>query len=139
MIHRLARGPSPKDGQPRRAFVMATFGTALLAVLAVSTIDWASTLTPQKPGQPYALLVGTVFYEESGFLVRGAQIAVRQKDSKKHWETITNDEGSFSIRVPAGKAVYAIEARVSGREPDRKEVEVSGDERVDIVLHLKGK
>lgn len=115
-------------------------GILLLASLLLAA---SFTNAVEPPGQrrfePYALLVGTVFYEENGFLVRGANIEVRQKDGKKHWQANTNDEGSFSIRVPAGKAVYVVQAQISGREPDRREVEVKNDERVDIVLHLKGK
>jgi hypothetical protein len=93
----------------------------------------------QKHFHSYALVYGTVFYEESGFLVRGARVEVRLKDSKKRWESKTNDEGSFAIQVPPGKAVYVVEAQIPGRDPDRKEVAVENDERVDVVLHLKGK
>ena len=112
---------------------------ALLACLVMAAATVTSAEAGQKRQQPYALLVGTVFYEENGFLVRGARVEVRQKDGKKHWESRTNDAGEFSIRVPAGQAVYVIQAEVPGREPARKEVQVENDERVDIVLHLKGK
>jgi hypothetical protein len=109
----------------------------LLACLLLSAV--LAPIAAQKRLQPYALLYGTVFYEENGFLVRGARVEVRVKDGKKRWESKTNDEGSFAIQVPAGKAVYIVEAQLSGREPDRKEVAVENDERVDVVLHLKGK
>jgi hypothetical protein len=113
------------------------------AALLMGLLLAAATLGVAEPGQkrfqPYALLAGTVFYEENGFLVRGARVEVRQKDGKKHWQANTNDAGEFAIQVPAGKAVYVVQAEISGRQPDRKEVEVENDERVDIVLHLKGK
>jgi hypothetical protein len=98
-----------------------------------------SAAAAQKPGQPYALIVGTVFFEDSGRLVRGASVEVKQKEGRKHWGSSTNMEGEFSLRLPAGKGVYIVEARAEGRAPDRKEVEITGDERVDIVLHLKAK
>jgi len=125
--------------------LLVPLGCLLLAAIvsAAPSKRSAPPDSPAEPGQkrfePYALLVGTVFYEESGFLVRGAHIDVRQKEGKKHWDSKTNEEGSFSIRVPAGRGVYVVQAQISGREPDRKEVQVENDERVDIVLHLKGK
>jgi hypothetical protein len=112
--------------------------TALL--LAAATAQAGTLGAPgQKRLQPYALLVGTVFYEETGFLVRGARVQVRLKDTKKHWEANTNDAGEFAIQLPVGKAVYLVQAEIAGHQPDSKEVEVEKDERVDIVLHLKGK
>ena len=94
---------------------------------------------PSKKQQPYCLLFGTVF-DETGRLVRGATIEVRAKDSKggkKRWESQTGIQGEFAVHLPAGKAVYTVEARAPGLEPDRQEVEFSVDERVDVVLHLK--
>ena len=38
---------------------------------------------PQKPHQPYALVVGTGFFEDSGRLVRGAKVEVKQKEGRK--------------------------------------------------------
>jgi len=98
-----------------------------------------ATAIAQKPGQPYALVVGTVFFEESGRLVRGAQVEVRQKEGKKHWEAATNMTGEFAVRVPAGKAVYIVEVRFEGRQKATKEVEVADDERVDVVVQMKAK
>ena len=108
-------------------------------ILVLATIFAATTGSAQKPGQPYALVVGTVFFEDSGRLVRGAKVEVKQKDGRKRWEASTNGEGEFSVRLPAGKAVYIVEAQAEGRAPDRKEVEITGDERVEIVLHLKAR
>jgi len=115
--------------------------TSKLKVAAglVSILLAAFAAAGQKPGQPYALIVGTVFFEDSGRLVRGAKVEVKQKEGHKHWESSTNLEGEFSFRLPAGKAVYIVEAQSEGRAPDRKEVEITGDERVDVALHLKAK
>ena len=90
--------------------------------------------------QPYCLLFGTVF-DETGRLIRGARVEVRAKEGpkegKKRWESQTDVQGEFAVHLPAGKAVYTVEAHAPGLEPDRKEVEFSSDERIDVVLHLK--
>jgi hypothetical protein len=111
--------------------------SAILAVILL--VQLSGIAAAQKPGQPYALLVGTVFFEESGRLVRGAQVEVRQKAGKKHWESSTNVTGEFAIRVPAGKATYIIEVKFDGRQKSIKEVEVADDERVDLVVQMKAK
>jgi hypothetical protein len=105
----------------------------LLACLLLAAVPAVG----QKRFQPYALVYVTVFYEENGFLVRGAHVEVRLKDTKKHWDANTNEEGSAAIQVPAGKGVYVVQSQISGRVADRKEVQVENDERVDVVLHLR--
>jgi hypothetical protein len=109
----------------------------LLACLFLATATLAGPARAQKRFQPYALVYVTVFYEENDFLVRNARVDVRLKDTKKHWDAKTNEEGSAAVQVPAGKAVYVVESQVSGRQADRKEVSVENDERVDVVLHLR--
>lgn len=111
----------------------------LFCLLAAALPASEKPAAPQKPHQPYALVVGTVFFEDSGRLVRGAKVEVKQKEGRKRWESSTNMEGEFAVRLPAGKAVYIVEAQFEGRAPDRKEFEVTGDERVDVILHLKAR
>ena len=96
----------------------------------------AAGAAAQKPGQPYALIAGTVFFEENGHLVRGAEVEVKEKDGKKHWRAKTDDAGEFAIRVPAGQAVYNVVVQFPGYQTAQKEVPVTEDERVDVVLHL---
>jgi len=74
-----------------------------LAILSLIVLLSAVGAAAQKPGQPYALVVGTVFFEESGRLVRGAQVEVRQKAGKKHWDAATNTIGEFAVRVPPAR------------------------------------
>ncbi len=88
-----------------------------------------------KP-QPFALLYGTVF-DQDGRLVRGAQVEVRQREGKGRWQARTDEQGEFAVRLPPGKAVYIVEARAQGLNPEQKEVEFSADERLDVVLQLK--
>src|ERR1022692_4890505 len=128
-----------RSSSPWRLLAGLLLAAAMLANAATSRRSSPPDPAAQKHFHSYALVYGTVFYEESGFLVRGARVEVRLKDSKKRWASKTNDEGSFAIQVPPGKAVYVVEAQIPGRDPDRKEVAVENDERVDVVLHLKGK
>ncbi len=112
---------------------------ALAALIPAALGQAPAAYLQKKHSGSYALLYGTVFYSENDFLVRGARISVQLKDTKKRWDAATNEEGSFAIRLPAGKGVYVVEATMPGRQPDRKEVTFEDDERVDVVLHLKGK
>lgn len=92
---------------------------------------------PRKSrAQPFALLYGTVF-DQDGRLVRGAQVEVRQRQGKGRWQARTDEQGEFAVRLPPGKAVYIVEARAQGLNPEQKEVEFSADERLDVVLQLK--
>ncbi len=114
---------------------------ALALVVSQPGVAGAPTLAGKdkarkSKSEPYALLFGTVF-DESGRLVRGAQVQVRQRQGKGHWEAQTDSQGEFAVHLPVGKAVYTIEARAPALLPDRKEVEFAADERVDVVLHLR--
>jgi hypothetical protein len=89
-----------------------------------------------KKRQPYALLFGTVFNED-GRLVRGAQVTVKPMEGKGKWEAGSDGQGEFAVHLPAGKAVYVVEVRAPGMTPVKKEVAFEGEERQDVVLHLK--
>lgn len=92
---------------------------------------------PRKSkAQPFALLYGTVF-DQDGRLVRGAQVEVRQREGKGRWQARTDEQGEFAVRLPPGRAVYIVEARARGLNPEQKEVEFAADERLDVVLQLK--
>ena len=113
--------------------------TPLLLVTALalgSALVEAENQARKSKHQPYALVFGTVF-DQDGRLVRGAKVDVRAREGKGHWESQTDIQGEFAVRLPVGRGVYIVEARAPGFEPDRKEVEFSADERVDVVLHLK--
>lgn len=107
--------------------------TALAAVLVVSV-----SASQKKPGKhkPYALLFGTVFNED-GRLVRGAAVTVKPKETKGKWEAISDTQGEFAVHLPAGKAVYILEVQAPGLGPGKKEVAFEGEERQDVVVHLK--
>lgn len=92
----------------------------------------------KKQDSSYALLFGTVF-DENGRLVRGAEVRVRQKEGKKHWEATSDVQGEFAVHLPAAPGVYIVDVGAPGFAPDSKEVSFSGDERQDVVFHLARK
>jgi hypothetical protein len=98
-----------------------------------------------KPGQPYALIFGTV-WGPNDRPVYGVTVKIRRsQDKKAKWELVSDHQGEFAQRLPAGKADYVVWADLknfkaadgtilhSGQEVP---VHVNDDERVDIGLHL---
>ncbi len=57
----------------------------------------------------------------------------RPKDRK---EAVTDLQGEFAIRVPAGKGKYTVEASAPGFVPETKTVETAGDERLELTFRL---
>lgn len=98
-----------------------------------------------KPGQPYALIFGTV-WGPNDRPVYGVKVKIRRvQDKKAKWELLSDHQGEFAQRLPAGKADYVVWADLkdfkaadgailhSGQDVT---VHVASDERVDIGLHL---
>ena len=89
---------------------------------------------------PYALLFGTV-YGPDDRPEYGVRIKIRRADQKKpKWELMSDHQGEFAQRVPAGKADYIITADVKtpkGQPKPELTVHVDNDERKDFTLHLK--
>ena len=88
--------------------------------------------------KPYALIIGTV-YTPGNVPAYGVKVKVQNNQKKKaHWETYSNHQGEFAVRVPAGAADYVVSA-----EPPKNSagavaitVHIDNDERQDIGLHL---
>jgi hypothetical protein len=110
----------------------------LLIVAASSPIARADSKSHAR--DPYALLFGTVFGPNDRPLY-GVKVKIRRADQKKpKWELVSNHEGEFAQRVPAGKADYivSVDAKTPKGEPKPElTVHVDNDERKDFVLHLK--
>jgi hypothetical protein len=113
--------------------------------LAIAVILSAGTLAARSDSKPhlhdpYALLFGTLFGPDDR-PVYGVKITIRRADQKKpKWELLSNHEGEFAQRVPAGKADYIITAEVKtskGQSKPELTIHVDNDERKDFVLHLK--
>ncbi len=94
---------------------------------------------------PYALIFGTVWGPDD-HPVYAVKIKIRREGEKKNrWEAMSDHNGEFAERVPAGKQDYVIWADTKGLKSksgkqlqgDEVKVHVDGDERVDTGLHLK--
>ena len=100
-----------------------------------------------KPGQPYALIFGTVWGPDDR-PVYGISVRIRRstdKPKKVRWELTSDHHGEFAQRVPAGEADYILSADLKGvKTKDGKPVRlvqevtvhVYNDEREDTGLHL---
>lgn len=129
-------------GRNQRRLSLGALTSVVVLALVVACAGAAADRNPKsrssrkkKQAEPYALLVGTVF-DENGRLVRGGQVRVRQKAGKRHWEAATDTRGEFAVRLPAGSAVYLVEATAPGFTRDTKEVSFVADERQDIAMHI---
>ena len=98
-----------------------------------------------KPGDPYAIIFGTVWGPDD-HPVYGVTVKIRRvPDKKAKWQVYSDHAGEFAQRVPAGEADYVVWANLKGVKTTDGEtlhlvqevtVHVAYDERVDIGLHL---
>lgn len=110
---------------------------AIALMLAAMRLPVAAD-SKQHERDPYALLFGTLYGldERPAY---GVKIKIRRADQKKaKWELISNHQGEFAQRVPAGKADYIVTADVKSNPKPELTVHVENDERKDFVLHMKG-
>ena len=114
------------------------FLALVLAVASISSLTRAESKSHAR--DPYALLFGTI-YGPDNRPEYGVHIKIRRADQKKpKWELMSDHQGEFAQRVPAGKADYVITADVKTPKSQPKPeltVHVDNDERKDFVLHLK--
>ena len=115
-----------------------------LLSLGASPTSAAQTV---KPGQPYALIFGTVWGPDN-HPIYGVRVKIRRstdKPKKVRWELYSDHRGEFAQRVPAGEADYIISADLKGvkfadgtpaRLPQDVTVHVYNEEREDTGLHL---
>src|SRR5690242_1327837 len=114
---------------------------SLAIVLAIASVaSLAGADSRQHARDPYALLFGTV-YGADDRPEYGVHITIRRADRKKpKWELISDHQGEFAQRVPAGNADYIITADVKtpkGQPKPELTIHVDNDERKDFVLHVK--
>lgn len=115
---------------------------AIVLMLAATVLAPASekgSEKKKKPLPPTALIFGTVF-DSQGRLARGLKITIRRADEKKpRWELISNTQGEFAQRVPAGAADYIIRPELKDKQAAEKaevKVHVDNDEQQSVTLHL---
>ena len=140
-------GGAAAAGAAGAGFGSASFGAAgafllvgLLAALATQAAAAKDDKKKKKERPAYALLGGTLF-DENGRRVPGIEIVVREKDGKRRWKAASDTSGEFAVHLPAGAAVYIVEAvlpkQAAGYVVDSVEVTFSGEERQDISLRVR--
>ena len=112
---------------------------------AIAAPIFGSPASNLKPGDPYALIFGTVWGPDDR-PVYGITVKIRRvPDKRPKWELTSDHSGEFAQRVPAGKADYVVWADLKGLKTadgqklhlaQEVDVHVEYDERVDIGLHL---
>jgi hypothetical protein len=123
------------------------FAFLVLLTLGAQPRHAAAATPPQKlkPHDAYALIFGTVWGPDD-HPVYGIRVKIRRaKDKHAKWELMSDHQGEFAQRVPAGEANYVVWADLKGvKTADGQpvhlvkevDVHVDYDERVDIGLHL---
>lgn len=110
--------------------------TILSVVVLLSSALLLNAAGKKKQPEAEAIIAGTVF-QSSGHLLRGAKVEVVAQDNPKlKSSAVTDAQGDFAIRVPAGQRTYAITASAKGFEPAQKTVEVYESEKVRANLLL---
>ncbi|HZU42900.1 MAG TPA: hypothetical protein VE994_09525 [Terriglobales bacterium] len=120
----------------------------LLFLVSVSLITSADSGRDKRENS-YALILGTVWGPDNR-PAYGVKVAIRRADDKKaRWHLVSDHNGEFAQRVPAGKGDYVAwaesvpwrQAKSSKRNnlatDSAVKVHVENDERVDIGLHLR--
>jgi len=138
----------PRLHEDRRFRTLAFFGFLLPLTFFLCLSPPPSSAAQQvKPGQPYALIFGTVWGPDNR-PVYGIRVTIRRstdKPKKVRWEQYSDHRGEFGQRVPPGEADYILSADLKGvKTTDGKPVHlvqevtvhVYNDEREDTGLHL---
>jgi hypothetical protein len=101
----------------------------------------------QKPGQPYAVIFGTVWGPDNR-PIYGVHVKIRRatdKPKKVRWDQYSDHSGEFAQHVPAGEADYILSADPKDLKlsdgtqlhlPEEVKVHIYNDEREDTGLHL---
>jgi len=128
----------------RLAYRLVLIG--LLLCVGAAIAGGSATAAQKKSEKSYALIFGTVWSSEDRPLY-GVRVKIRRADDKKpRWELISDHNGEFAQRVPAGQADYVVWADLNGyKSNDNKQlragtevtVHIEYEERADIGLHLR--
>lgn len=108
------------------------FGLACLPALAQKN----------RQPSPQAVIAGTIF-REPGFAVAGAEAVLTVETPPagvkrfRPMKTTTSARGEFFFYLPAASAKYRVKASARGLEPQEREVEIHGEERVELYFNLK--
>jgi hypothetical protein len=136
-----AKGTRMSTGTSRpRGRVLALWVSAGVLLLSLPLADAADK--SKRAEEPYGLVTGTVF-QESGYVLRGAEITVKPAPEGKPAARIktatafSDMRGEFAIRVPAVEMRYIVSVKAPGFQTQDKTVTVNGDERLDLFFRLE--
>lgn len=124
----------------RRLFVLVALLTLAAFAFGIPAAS-ASDQDKEKKAdlrKDYALIFGTV-WDKAGHPVYGVPVKIRPAHQKKaKWELMSDHNGEFAQRVPAGAADYIVWAELPKHKGPAAEtrVHIENDERTDIGLHL---
>jgi hypothetical protein len=114
----------------------------IAAAFALITLPLMALEKGPKPGEPYALIFGTV-YDAGNRPAQGVKIKFRRAGQKKpQWERTSDRRGEFALRVFPGPADYVVWPDLQDKQAAEKaavKVFIEKDERRDISLHLTEK
>jgi hypothetical protein len=121
-------------------------GLALWMLLLGRGIPMAAAFSPPQStshkspaAQDYALIFGTV-WGPNDRPVGGISIKIRRAtDKKPKWELVSDNNGEFAQRVPAGTMDYVIQADIKtpkGQPKPEITVQISDNERKNVGIHL---
>jgi hypothetical protein len=134
--------------RPRQSLRALRSPCSLLLCLGLFTLAPAILYSaPQKPGQPYAVIFGTVWGPDNR-PIYGVHVKIRRatdKPKKVRWDQYSDHSGEFAQHVPAGEADYILSADPKDLKlsdgtqlhlPEEVKVHIYNDEREDTGLHL---
>lgn len=117
---------------------LAALGVIMLVVGAGASSAAQSSSQPSKD-KDYAIIFGTV-WGAGDRPVAGIPVTIRRStDKKAKWQLVSDQQGEFAQRVPAGTQDYIVQAEVKtskGQAKPETTVHIDNDERRDIGLHL---
>ena len=125
------------SNQVRRALRRLFAFSALLLIISFC-VQMPASAKDKKKEKDYALIFGTVWTPKAQ-PAYGVTVKIRRADKKKaKWILMSDHNGEFAQRVPAGTADYIVWAEVPHQKSPAAEtkVHIDNDERVDIGLHL---
>ncbi len=120
-------------------------GSSVLPVLLLLATAAARGDKKQKELQTYAIVAGTVF-RESGYALPGADVTIVPDPQPgqtavkiRYPKAVSDNRGEFAFRVPVTAMRYTVTAQMKNYDPQRKTVDVEGEQRLDLSFILAAK
>ncbi len=129
----------------RKKRKMRRIGSSVLPVVLL--LSGVAARGDKKPKEldTYGIVGGTVF-RESGYALPGAEVTIAPDPQPgqsavkiRYPQAVSDRRGEFAFRVPVTAMRYAVTARMKGFEPQRKTVDIEGEQRLDLSFILVAK